>query len=114
MLRKATEQEKADYWGPGPSHPVYKLYGWVTMRTEDGQKITCPVEDLRGAWSKEEPQYEIMMPDGYTAEDCHSLLCYNLQDLRGRATITLEKCLCCFSDCNLHWAINDGGPVYLE
>lgn len=92
-VRKATEDEKKKY-----SEAVtrcYPLYGFVEMKNESGEKFTCEVEFLGGAWGKRDPQYEIMLPAGYTADGgLHSMLCYDLADLRDRSYSVLEKCEC--------------------
>lgn len=85
-LRKATAEERQAY---AETKPVYPLYGWVTVDT-----WPCPVEDLR-EWSRENPQYEIILPRSYHAKNefTHTMLCHTLKDVRDTAKWTkLEKC----------------------
>lgn len=74
---KATKEQKAEYQ---KGNPCYPLYGYITL---DGVK--CVIEDLR-CWSKDDPQYEVMAPDGHIffPEHLHSLLCMTLEDIKGR------------------------------
>ena len=83
-LVKATDAERRAYKG------IYPLSHFVTV---DGQRL--PVEYLGGAWSKEDPQYEVMAPVGhhFKYDETHSLLCLNLADVRERTTgAVLEAC----------------------
>lgn len=87
-IKRANAEQKAVY-RENDWH-VYPLYGFVKISGQD-----CYVEDLRGFSEKEEPKYEIIVPDGYIfVPDClHTLLCYDLQDVRDRADGGgLEKC----------------------
>lgn len=84
MLRKATTEEKQAYSG---------LYPLSHIATLDG--VTLNVEGLGGHWSKGDPQYEVMAPDGFhfKYDYTHSLLCDNLADVRGRLKgAELEPC----------------------
>lgn len=85
-VRKATATEIANYSAVGGN--LYPLSHYVVV---DG--VTCPVERLFG--NECDPKYEIMLPTGYHAmyENLHTLLCYDLEDVRERALCaTLTKC----------------------
>lgn len=86
QIRKATTAEKAAYQPTA----IYPLYGFIKI---DG--LPCPIEDLRGSWSKPDPIYEVMAPTGYhfDADETHTLLCVDLQDVRVRCGMNnLERC----------------------
>ena len=97
-LRKATVDECIAYM---TTKPVYPLGYVANMYDTDGNKHAVNIEDLRGSWSRPDPVWEIIMPPGYVSEDCHSLLCFDLDDVRGRLACGLDKCDC--SECSEHW-----------
>ena len=76
-IRKATPEEKAEYW---KTSPVYPLYGYIK---HDGHELA--IEDLR-CWPKEDPQYEVLAPDGhiFCPDGLHTILCHTLKDVRAR------------------------------
>jgi hypothetical protein len=92
-VTKATDAEKAEYAATldADGHrPVYGLYGWVTVA---GHKLAVEYPD-QNRGDDEGPKYEVMAPDGHHFLDgpgggpcscnLHSLLCYDMADLRGR------------------------------
>ncbi len=96
-LKKATPAQVEEYAKTGPTYPL----GYTaTMYDKQGNPHTVNIEDLRGAWSRPDPVWEIMVPVGYVAGDCHSLLCYDLDDVRDRLTETMYVCDC--ADCFEH------------
>jgi hypothetical protein len=83
MIRKATEEERMGYEGQ------YPLYGYVK---HGGLQLV--IEDLR-CWPKQDPQYEVMAPDGFhfSTDRLHSLLCIDMKDIRDRLNgEELESC----------------------
>lgn len=85
---KATAQEKEEYKATGP---LYPLYGFVKVGDTE-----CDIEDLR-CWPKGDPQYEVMVPKGmiFQPEELHSMLCFDMQDIRDRACIAeVKPCSC--------------------
>lgn len=83
-IKTATPEEREAYRG------CYPLLGWY-----NAGEHRCAVEDLSGDWSKEDPQLEILAPDGFHFEmnGTHSLLCINRTDLYERvASETLVAC----------------------
>jgi hypothetical protein len=85
-VRKATAEEIANYSALGGN--LYPLSHYVMV---DG--MLCPVERL-GSHHDGDPKYEIMLPAGYHAryECVHTLLCYDLADVRDRAQCLLSRC----------------------
>ncbi len=85
-VRKATAEEMANYSALGTN--LYPLSHYVMV---DG--MLCPVERL-GSSHENDPKYEIMIPNGYHVkyESLHTLLCYDLADVRDRAQCTLSQC----------------------
>ena len=85
-VRKATAEEIANYSALGIN--LYPLSHYVML-----DEMLCPVERL-GSSYESDPKYEIMLPAGYHVEnEClHTLLCYDLADVRDRAQCTLSKC----------------------
>jgi hypothetical protein len=86
--RKATPAEKAEY---GTRDTLYQLSHWVKV---DG--VECAVEYLGGYWDKGDPNYEIILPDGFHAKSdpLHTLLCHGLKDVAERAAETeLDPCI---------------------
>jgi hypothetical protein len=84
---KATAAEKEAY-AKDPL-TLYPLHGYVMV---DGHR--CPLEDLRGAWSRPDPVWELLAPAGYhfgAGEMTHSLLGYTQADAIDRAWC-LEPC----------------------
>lgn len=80
-LRKANPNERISYAARRP-RPVYPLYGWVRVGS-----FFCAVEDLRGTASQDEPQYEIIAPDGkhFDDEGTHTILCHTRDEIFLRA-----------------------------
>jgi hypothetical protein len=99
-IQKATAAEREAYLA---TKPVYPLYGWYTIKVDlGGYTLTrkCPVEDLRGSWSREDPQYEFISPDGFWLkyEELHTVLGFTLRDLEERLN---GDCLIpCPEDCS--------------
>ncbi len=84
---KATQAEKEIY---NLTKPIYPLYGFIIL---DGHQ--CPIEDLRGSWSKPDPIYEVMAPKGFhfDVEQVHTLLCCDLAEIKMRCGMNnLEPC----------------------
>ncbi len=80
----AEKQSWADQQGT-----VYPLYGW--LRVSDGHPRR-PIEDLRGAWNRPDPQYEVHAPPGYVYYDtCHTHLCFDLADVRGSGADLIKR-----------------------
>ncbi len=79
-FRRATAEEKAAYAAQKPA-PLYPLTHWVMA----GGHL-CPVEGLFEGDG--DPNYEIIFPDGMHDEGygTHSFLCYDLADVRDRAS----------------------------
>lgn len=78
-VRRATAQEVAAYAASMP-RPLYPLSHWVTMGG-----IVCAVERL-ASYHPDDPRYEVIAPRGhhFTEDSLHTLLCYDLADLRDR------------------------------
>lgn len=103
---KATDAERAAY---AATSPVYPQWGWVL---KNGARFV--VEDLRGSWSKGDPVFEIIAPDGhiFMSDCCHTLLCDNLADVRDRMSYaTAERCDC--DECAAYWEAATPAPVTL-
>jgi hypothetical protein len=79
-IKTATPEEREAYRNQKP-RPCYPLLGWYTV---EGHR--CAVEDLSGDWGKEDPQLEIMAPEGFHFEmnGTHSLLAHTRKDLYER------------------------------
>jgi hypothetical protein len=77
-ITKATQAEKEAY---AKTKPVYPLFGWLMF---DGERLA--VEYLGGHWSKDEPQYEAIAPQGkfFDSHDTHTVLGLSQKDLCGR------------------------------
>lgn len=101
QLRKATPAECRVY---DEQKPVYPLGYVASMYDDAGRRHRVCIEDLRGCWSRPDPVWEIIVPRGYVAEDCHSLLCFDLADVRDRLTIPISTCDC--SECREFWKEN--------
>lgn len=85
-VTKATAAEIAEY---AKTDALYPLSHWVIV---DG--VRCAVERLASSYDND-PKYEIMLPSGFhdMYENLHTLLCYDLADVRERAEcVTLSKC----------------------
>lgn len=81
---------------------LYKLHGHVALGAH-----LCRLEDLRGAWSRPDPVWEVHAPDGYIfqPEGLHSLLGHTQSDLAERLEgATVEACQCIHAGCDEHWA----------
>jgi hypothetical protein len=91
MIFKATKAQQESYAQQQPK-PLYPLWGYAVVEVTKGLKKNCPVEFLNEG--KDNPNYEIMAPDGYKfTEGVHSLLCVNLADVRDRLKYNgLEAC----------------------
>ncbi|MGY6517481.1 MAG: hypothetical protein ACXIUZ_02085 [Lysobacteraceae bacterium] len=87
--RRATPPERRAYAAKGA---VYPLHGFLT--TDSGH--VCPVEDLRGSWSRPDPVWELRAPPGFHLkyEGTHGALEHTLADilLRHRNT-TFSRCV---------------------
>lgn len=83
-IRRATPAEKMEYTG------MYPLYGYVEGYDAD---VLVPVEDLRGTWSRENPQYEAVLPNGWEWkwEYTSTLLAFTLADLRDQLKHTAPE-----------------------
>ena len=91
-LCKASRDEREAYL---KSEPVYPLFGWINVPHEDGTKVRCAVEDLRGSWSRPNPIYEIMAPPKHMFYGgTHSLLCYSQKDVQVMAEEGIGACDC--------------------
>lgn len=85
-VTKATAAEIADY---AKTDALYPLSHWVIV---DG--VRCAVERLASSYASD-PKYEIMLPSGFhdIYEGLHTLLCYDLADVRERAQcVMLSNC----------------------
>lgn len=74
---------------------LYPLYGYIFIA---GTK--CIIEDLRGDWDRDNPQYEIIAPKGkiFVPDGVHSMLCFDYADIQERiAGVELVDCSddCC-------------------
>ena len=89
-VRKATEAERRTYEDSTPE-PVYPLYGYL-IGSEAGEPYVLYVEDLRGSWSRPDPVYEIMAPEGkwFPEEGTTSVLCADLEEVRSHVGIDVE------------------------
>jgi hypothetical protein len=90
--RKATALEIEEYrLNPyGHTKTLYPLAYWVKV---DG--VECAVEYLGGHWGKGDPNYEIILPDGFHAkcDPLHTILCHGLKGVAETAAETeLEPC----------------------
>jgi len=94
-IKKATAAERKAYLA---SNPTYPLYGWYVL---DGHR--CPVEDLRGCWGPEDPQYELLTPDRYNLQGwgTHTLLGFTLRDLEEQ--LSYESLWPCEKGCDCGW-----------
>lgn len=95
----ATQEQKYEYL---KEKPLYPLHGFVEMKVEgSGETVSVPVEDLRGLWSKPDPLWEAVLPEGWhiAHEQMHSVLGFTQRDLLDRLEwMELEKC-CRNIDC---------------
>ena len=84
---KATPEEKIEYQ---KTNPVYPLYGWAISKKENYKLAIEYLGEGPG-----QPNYEVIAPDGYSWLEEHTLLCFDLKDLRERLTgNSLRKCDC--------------------
>lgn len=80
-MRKASNEEKANYL---LTKPVYPLYGFITVDCRQ-----CFIERLTG---DPDLKYEVMAPDGFHfTSGTHTILCVNLEEVRNCTAEKLES-----------------------
>lgn len=87
----ATAKERAEYAAQIPP-PVYPLHGWVHY-----QGLRLPLEDLRGYWTRPDPVWEVIAPEGviFHPDFTHSLLGQSQADILDRVnSCSVVRCSC--------------------
>lgn len=74
----------------------------LRVRTEDGRSFACRVERTADPPGHGGPRWEVLSPEGFRFnEDAHSMLCYDMEDVRDRCAAA--RLTPCPPDCACGW-----------